>query len=503
MRRIDTATNSGIGGRVLLLFLLFSLALYTFKTSGLNMFAVVFGGVPAGLLAAYYIFKYRMITFWMLFIVNYTIMFITRFVNIGLPASLPNEMIEILLIVLAIIDAKDMKMERVANIMFLMLLIWCAYCILEIANNTCDLGFNVGLWYQGIRLISFQLIYAFAVCAIYIYKPQDLSKFLFFWGGCILFSTFWVFKQKYIGMTESEKAWLAESKTHNLSTGIRYWSIFTDAANFGCHMGAAATAFFIAAITTKIKKHRKYFLAVGIAATWCMFTSGTRTAIFCMIAGFAVYMVLARSFKIIIPTATIFGLFISFLAFTNIANGNQMIRRMRSGFKAGDASTNARSMNQATLRKYLRDAPWGLGIGMNYDKVPPGNKYKFAATVPPDSEYVYIWVHTGWIGLTIFLFTTFVMLTGACWTVMFRVKNRALGGIGAGFCCAFVGIQLGGYGNQILMQFPNVLVFYGGLSLVYCLPRIEPEWEKYEAKLLAEQTEQERIKLEKERAKRV
>ena len=57
--------------------------------------------------------------------------------------------------------------------------------------------------------------------------------------------------------------------------------------------------------------------------------------------------------------------------------------------------------------------------------------------------------------------------------------------------------QLGGYGNQVLMQFPNCLIFYGGLSIVYVLPYIEKEWISYETKILAEQAEKKRLRLEK------
>ena len=70
-------------------------------------------------------------------------------------------------------------------------------------------------------------------------------------------------------------------------------------------------------------------------------------------------------------------------------------------------------------------------------------------------------------------------------------------------CCAFVSIQLGGYGNQVLMQFPNCLLFYGGLTIVYILPFIENEWIEYENKQLAIQEEKKRLKLEKKRASRV
>jgi hypothetical protein len=64
-------------------------------------------------------------------------------------------------------------------------------------------------------------------------------------------------------------------------------------------------------------------------------------------------------------------------------------------------------------------------------------------------------------------------------------------------------MQLGGYGNQVLLQFPNGLQFYGGLTIVYVLPWIEKEWIEYENEILAKQEEKKRLKLEKKRASRV
>ena len=95
------------------------------------------------------------------------------------------------------------------------------------------------------------------------------------------------------------------------------------------------------------------------------------------------------------------------------------------------------------------------------------------------------------------------MIAGACWIVFFILKSPSLRGIGAGFCCAMVAMQLGGYGNGVLTQFPNGLVFYGGLSLVYVLPWIEKEWIEWENNELAKQEEKKRLKLEKKRASRV
>jgi len=125
------------------------------------------------------------------------------------------------------------------------------------------------------------------------------------------------------------------------------------------------------------------------------------------------------------------------------------------------------------------------------------------STIPPDSEYVFIWVHTGIVGIIVFLITTIMMFCGASYVVMFRLRSPSLRGIGAGLCCAFVSMQLGGYGNQVLMQFPNYLVFYGGLSIVYVLPFFEKEWQEFEEEKLAQQAERARIKAEKKKAQRV
>jgi hypothetical protein len=139
------------------------------------------------------------------------------------------------------------------------------------------------------------------------------------------------------------------------------------------------------------------------------------------------------------------------------------------------------------MKKYMRDAPFGIGIGMKPGAIATNHKYRIMNTIPPDSEYVYIWIHTGIVGINIFLITTLLMFLGASRIIMFKLTSSSLRGIGAGLACGFAAMQLGGYGNQVLMQFPNCFVFYGGLSLVYVLPYIEKEWIAYEEKLIDRQ----------------
>ena len=86
---------------------------------------------------------------------------------------------------------------------------------------------------------------------------------------------------------------------------------------------------------------------------------------------------------------------------------------------------------------------------------------------------------------------------------MFVLKERETASIGAAYCCAFVAIQVGGYMNEILLQFPNLLLYYGGMAIVYLLPNIEEEFKQYEINRLEQQKIGERIKLEKKLKSRV
>ena len=140
------------GGRVLLLFLLFLLAIYQFINAGFNAFAIVCA-IPLIALVVIFTFKYPLIPFWALIFINYFIMWRGK-PELPIPTSLPNELLEIVLIALALIDVKYARFERCANIMLYSLLIWCGFCILEVLNDTCGIGINVGSWYTISRSLA-------------------------------------------------------------------------------------------------------------------------------------------------------------------------------------------------------------------------------------------------------------------------------------------------------------------------------------------------------------
>lgn len=496
------------GGRVLLLFLLFLLAIYEFLHSGYGTFAIICIS-PLLIIAVIVLFRWRMSAFWALIIVNYFLQMKDSPVPSGIPMSLWDEMLELLLIAMALIDARQkIQFEKCGNLMLFAILTWCGLCFLQLFNDTCGLGIDVAAWFTSARLMALHLVWILIVFCIYISSPKVLLRYLKLWALLSFFSAYWTWKQKNIGFTPTEYGWLyfgPGQVTHLLNAGtlIRYFSTFSDAANYGCNAAAASVAFMIIAITSKIKWEKLFFLTISICVIWGMFQSGTRTAIFCMAAGFMVFVVLSKSFKIAIPFGIFFALFMVFLIFTDIGNGNQQIRRMRSAFDKKDASSNVRDVNKTAIKKYLQDAPWGLGIGSTQANIPANNKYRKLSDIPPDSEYVYIWVHTGVIGITVFLICMLIMWLGACRIVMFKLKSPSLIGIGGGLCSAFIAIQLGAYANQVLYQYPNGLTFFGGLAIVYTLPYFEKEWIEYERQRLTKQEAKKRLKRIRKLAKRV
>lgn len=506
MARIGTLTgyaHEGTG-KILLLLLLFLLAVYSLATAGIGGFAMVCL-LPVAVIYVYLAFKYKMMTFWILFVLNYFLHFIYRTVYLPIPMSLPNELFMLILLMIALIDSQEIHGRRCLNLMGFAIGVWCVFCTLEVLNDTCQIGIDVARWFMAARLFAFQLIYIFLVFSLYISNPKILHQYLKVWGALTIYAAFWVWKQKTFGFTQGENVFLQSGaiRAHFVGGIMRYFSIYSDAANYGCSMGATSVAFYIFAITTKVWRDRLFFLATAVIGTWGMFQSGTRTAIFCMILGFAVYIFLSKSVKIAVPVTIFFTLFICMLAFTKIGNGNSQIRRMRTAFDKNDVSKGAREANKEAMKKYMKEAPWGIGLGLSAENCPKNNKFYLMSKVPPDSEYVNIWIRTGQVGLTVYLTCLALILIGGCVVVFFKIKNPALQGIGAGICCAFAGFQVGAYGNQVLMQFPNGVIYFGGMAIVYILPFIEDEYNELEKKKIADQEERRRLKLEKKKQSRV
>lgn len=491
-------------GRVLILFLLFLLALFELYSVGITGMAAVCM-VPVLIAGIYFAFQFKMMVFWFIFFINFTIMGLNRYFTLPIQISALTILPQIVLFMVCIFDIRENNKAKYPNLMLLALTIWISYMVMQIFNRTCDLPISMGSWFQNFMFWGLAFLLAYYIVTTLFQKPERIMTWFRFWAYLAIVASFWAWRQKTFDFDNTEWAWLMSEggRTHLIGGSIRYFSFFSDAANFGCSIAATAVVFYILAITTTLKKDKILFLICALCSTGGFFLSGTRTALACFIAGIAVYVVLSKSFKIAVPVAILGGLFFCILAFTDIGQGNMQIRRMRSAFNKSDASANVRDINKAALAKYMKDAPFGLGFNIDEGSVPANHKYKIVYQTSNDSTYVFLWQRAGIVGEVLFAIINGMILLGGIIIVFVELKSKVCIGIASAFCCAFTAIQVGGYANHILLQYPNLILYYGGMAIVYLLPGIEKDFESYTNQMYNEQQEKKRLKLEKKLASRV
>lgn len=503
MTKTYATSGNHIGGRVIVLFLLFLFALYLLVTGGLTVYAAICM-IPAVILFLFLAFKHQNALFWYIFSMNYFVMGLQRYGYIPVPVTVVAVLPQLLLLMAIIIIPKKAK-NTLATPMLLAIMLWTLYLIIQIFNETCGLPVSISDWLTNMNFFSFYFILAYILINKIINTPENIMRFLRLWAYFSLVATYWAWRQKNFGWDQSEWGWLVGGamRTHIIGGSIRYFSFFSDAANFGCNMGASAALFYILALTSKLKKDKILFTITGIACTYSFFASGTRSGLVCFMVGIFLYTFLAKSVKLTATVLVFGGAFVFIMAFTDIGNGNMQIRRMRTAFDSNDASKGVRDLNKQAIKKYLQDAPFGFGINIAEERIPRFNKFRKVLETPNDSTYVFFWQRTGIVGVYVFATMNIIILLGGCFISFFKLNNKACKGISAALCCGFLGIQAGGYANHILLQYPNLILFYGGMAIVYLLPAIELEYIAYEEKKVAELEEKKRQKKEEQEKSRV
>lgn len=432
------------------------------------------------------------ITWYILFIVNFFIMGGLRYFNLPFPTSFTVEIVYFLCILGAMSTKRfDGNAKRFSKAIFIIYLPWLAYSILEAGNVSTGIAYNDILtrWFAEVRTMAFQVIYGMLICSAIFVKKEQLKTMYKVWGICIIICTVKTYYQQHVGFDAAEKEFLTWAyRTHFVNGIIRYFSLFSDAANYGCNMAATTAVFGAVTLSCKNKKEKIFFALITACSLYGMMASGTRTGMFVLAAGAIVYAALSKKVTAIVTTAVLGGLFFAILMFTNIGQGNPMIRRMRSAFSKDDASMSVREMNQMAMKKYIDELPLGLGAGLTGEEVPPSNKNHYLAVVAPDSTWVYVNIHYGNIGKYIFLFSFIGMCIVGGFIVFFRIRDPELRGLLAGLVSGASAMVLAGYANQIMLQYPNCFLFFGQLMIVYLGPhmdkKIQEEQEERDRRLL-------------------
>jgi len=440
--------------------------------------SLVFASIPMAICAAMFIITKPYKSFYLLFIANYLLLIISRFVDIKLGISTLVFSFLMLIVVIMRTIYKPIQWGKSEKFVYVLWSIWTLYCVAQIFNpNNVQEAWNI--------YIPMYVVYPF-ICLILvplsIKNIKNIELLLVIWVIFIFVMGIKGYWQRNRGFTSAELYWLyveGGARTHFIWSGIRYFSFFTDAANYGVNMGMAIVAFFISFIHTKNFILKLLLLGGIVAAAYGLGISGTRTAIAVPIAGLALYIFLSGSKRAAIIGVLSLVIFVGFFAFTTIGDSNQYIRKMRSAFRpTADASYLVRVENRKKIAEYMADKPFGYGIGLG-SKSERFNPQK-VMPIPPDSWLVNVWADTGIVGVTLYCLIHVILFAWCSWILKYRIRNKQLRGLLTAWLCMNAGFFVATYANDV-MQYPNAIIVYTGFALCFAGIHIDKSLAKAEA----------------------
>lgn len=450
--------------------------------------------LPAGLCMLWLSLRRPVVAMMALLAVNYYIMGVGRYLPTFPSGVILDAMIFYNLFILILqAFAHRIAWSRAATGLTVAAAIWTVYCALELANPEV---ISASGWVSSFRSMALYFLLTVVLTQLVLARYEYLKLMLVVWSVLTLTAVAKALWQKYVGFTAAENYWLfvlGGHVTHIIYTGVRYFSFFSDAANFGAGMGLSMVVFSISALYWRNPWMKAYLLLVAAAACYGMLISGTRSALAVPFAGYAVFVVLSRNFRMMaLGALALFAAFV-FLNFTAIGNGNAIIRRARSAFNTEDASLQVRLENQARLRELMRDKPFGAGLGHGGGKAKQFAPDAPLSQIPTDSWFVMIWVETGVVGLLLHLATLLYILGYGAWQVLFRLRNPQLRGFTTAFVAGITGIALMSYANEVFAQIPTGAIIYMCMGFIFLAPHFDRELARKEQTAQEPQTPGQRL----------
>ena len=172
----------------------------------------------------------------------------------------------------------NFSIRNAVNGLTICYIIWIFYLLFQMLNP----GTNSDGMVRGFRILIVGNTILYIVLSLMSNTPKFLKTFLILWGILTIIAFIKLMYQKYIGFDHGEKFYLygeGHARTHIIHSGIRYFSLFSDAGNFGPNMGAMFTIYGIISFYTHNKYLRIFFVIVSIMGLIGMLMAGTRSAL--------------------------------------------------------------------------------------------------------------------------------------------------------------------------------------------------------------------------------
>jgi len=303
---------------------------------------------------------------------------------------------------------------------------------------------------------------------------RDLDIFLILIVGLSTLAALNGIKQLYYSPSSGEQRFLDEggALTHVLFGQLRVFSFYSDAGQFGASQAQLGVISLVLA-TGPFKKWKRFILfGCALLMFYGMLISGTRGALFALIVGAFVAIILSKNMKVILIGGLIACSLLFILKFTYIGNSNYHIYRLRSAVNPDDPSLRVRLNTQIRLREYMSSRPFGGGLGVIGHNGTLYNKDKYLSTIPPDSYFVKVWAMYGIVGFTIWL-AIMLYIFGKCCGLVWNTEDELLKVKLIALTSGFVGVLFCSYGNEVINSLPSSFIVYISLVFVYMGPKLE------------------------------
>ena len=425
-----------------------------------------FAIIPLLLIGAYWFGSDNINSFFFLFILNYLIQGINRYVplKIGIVMLIINLSIFILLILKN--HFKPLEWKRARTLPIILWSVWLVYCILEVFNPMAMFA----PWSIAITSYALFPLLTTLFVAVIMKKYRNIQWLMIAWGALTFLAAVKGYWQRNRGFDYAELHWLlveGGARTHFIHSGVRYFSFFSDAANFGSAMGQSLVVFGIAGFYQRNLWIKVCCFGVAFCGAYGLLISGTRSAIAVPVAGVLAFVIMSRNIKAIVTSLLILGFAVFILKYTDVGADNSLIRRMRTVFHSEhDASFQVRVDNQAKLAGIMKDLPIGTGLGLGGGKA---KRFKPNATltkIATDSWMVMIWVETGIIGIVLYYSILLIIFIRGAYITSFQIKDNEVKGLMLALLAGVAGMLVSSYGNEIL-SFPNGMVVFFSMAAPY------------------------------------
>ncbi|WP_216688913.1 O-antigen ligase family protein [Hymenobacter siberiensis] len=399
----------------------------------------------------------------------------------GAPFGLGMDAI-LVLVWLAVIFHRNREVadwSRVNNDLCKLGLAWFVITVLEIVNPA---GASILGWYYEMRGTTFYWFLSVPLAMMLFYRAKDLKLFLTLVIFFSVAGALYGLKQKAFGPDVAEQFWLdsGAAKTHILFGVLRVFSYYSEAAQFGASQAHICVVCLVLALGPFKWWKRVIF---GLASALClegMLISGTRGAMFVLIAGVFMYLVLSKQVKVLVLGGALAVGAFGVLKYTTIGNASPSVARMRTSLDPNDPSLQVRLRNQARLREYLGPRPFGGGVGVIGMWGEKYNADKYLSTIAPDSYFVKVWAMYGIVGFLIWFGMMLYILGKSC-GIVWRIRDPLLRQKLLALTAGFMGILMGSYGNEVMNQMPSAMIVYIGWAFVFLGPALDKGYAERDA----------------------